>query len=87
MRIALRRLVLVLAALVTIGCDRVTKHAATEMLAGEAERSYLGDIVRLGYRAGSGQSGGRERGQNGTRLGRPVDRFSRCLGGRSGLVR
>ena len=49
MRLALRWLVLAVAALVTIGCDRVTKHAATEVLAGEAERSYLGDTVRLGY--------------------------------------
>ena len=54
MRLALRRLVLVVAALVTIGCDRVTKHAATEMLAGEADRSYLGDIVRLSYAENTG---------------------------------
>ena len=54
MRLALRWLVLVVAALVTIGCDRVTKLAATEMLAGEADRSYLGDIVRLSYAENTG---------------------------------
>jgi len=49
MRQALRWLVLAAAAVVTIGCDRVTKYAATELLAGEVDRSYLGDTVRLGY--------------------------------------
>ena len=33
----------------TIGCDRVTKHAAMTMLAGEPDHSYLADTVRLGY--------------------------------------
>ena len=33
----------------TIGCDRVTKHAATVLLAGEPDRSYFADTVRLGY--------------------------------------
>jgi signal peptidase II len=41
------RLVLVLAVLGTIGCDRVTKHLAADALAGG--RSYLGDTVWLGY--------------------------------------
>jgi signal peptidase II len=39
----------VVATVVTIGCDRVTKHAATTMLAGQSDHSYLADTVRLGY--------------------------------------
>ncbi len=37
------------AVLGTIGCDRVTKHAATTTLAGQPSRSYLGGTVWLGY--------------------------------------
>ena len=36
-------------ALGTIGCDRVTKSAATTALAGGPVRSYLSDTVRMGY--------------------------------------
>lgn len=43
------RLVLLVAVLGTIGCDRVTKHVAETTLAGAPGRSYLGDVVRLGY--------------------------------------
>ena len=43
------RLLLVVAILSTIGCDRVTKHFAAETMAGAATRSYLADTVRLGY--------------------------------------
>ena len=43
------RLVLILAVLATIGCDRVTKHLAAGALAGTPGRSYLGDTVWLGY--------------------------------------
>jgi len=43
------RLVLFLAVVGTIGCDRVTKHVAATTLAGSAGRSYLGDTVRIGY--------------------------------------
>ena len=43
------RLVLVLAVLGTIGCDRVTKHLAEGALAGAPGRSYLGDMVWIGY--------------------------------------
>lgn len=43
------RLVLVVAVLGTIGCDRVTKHMAMTALAGEPTHSYLADTVRLGY--------------------------------------
>jgi signal peptidase II len=49
MRRSIRRLVLVAAALATISCDRVTKHVAVTTLAGTEGRSYLGDMVRLGY--------------------------------------
>ena len=40
---------LIVAAVATIGCDRVTKHAASVMLNGEPGRSYMADTVRLGY--------------------------------------
>src|SRR5712671_1915611 len=43
------RIVLLVAVLSTIGCDRVTKHAAATMLSGAPGRSYLGDTVRLEY--------------------------------------
>ncbi len=33
----------------TIGCDRVTKHAATELLAHKPPQSFLGDSLRLTY--------------------------------------
>jgi signal peptidase II len=46
---ALRWFVLATVALATIGCDRATKHAATVLLAGEPNRSYLADTVRLDY--------------------------------------
>jgi len=48
------RLALIAIALVTIGCDRVTKQAATIMLAGAPARSYLGDTVRLAYAQNTG---------------------------------
>jgi len=43
------RLLLLVAISATIGCDRVTKHVATTMLAGAPNRSYLADTVRLEY--------------------------------------
>jgi signal peptidase II len=43
------RLVLLVAVVSTIGCDRVTKHVATAVLAGASARSYLADTVRLEY--------------------------------------
>src|SRR4026207_2069579 len=43
------RLVLLVAVVSTIGCDRVTKHVATTLLAGVSARSYLADPVRLEY--------------------------------------
>jgi len=48
------RFALVAIAMVTIGCDRVTKQAATIMLAGAPARSYLGDTVRLAYAQNTG---------------------------------
>jgi signal peptidase II len=43
------RLVLVIALLGTIGCDRITKHLATNALSGMPSRSYLAETVWLGY--------------------------------------
>ncbi len=43
------RIVLLLAVVGTIGCDRVTKHVAATKLADSPNRSYLGDTVRIGY--------------------------------------
>jgi len=40
--------------LATVGCDRVTKHIATTMLAGKPGVSYFGDTVRLEYTENSG---------------------------------
>jgi signal peptidase II len=45
----LRRLALIVVALATIGCDRITKHVAMTNLAGRPDRSYLADTVRVGY--------------------------------------
>ena len=36
-------------AVLTIGCDHVTKHVASETLAGRGMRSFLADTVRLQY--------------------------------------
>ena len=44
-----RRVLLLGLMAATIGCDRVTKHAATTMLLGAPGRSFLGDMVRLEY--------------------------------------
>jgi signal peptidase II len=38
----------------TIGCDRVTKHIATEVLAGTPTRSFFGDTLRLDYAENAG---------------------------------
>jgi signal peptidase II len=43
------RIVLILVVMATIGCDRVTKHAATMMLSGSGGHSYFADTVRFGY--------------------------------------
>jgi signal peptidase II len=44
-----RALLLLLAIVGTVGCDRGTKHLASAQLAGQAARSYLGGAVRLVY--------------------------------------
>ena len=56
MRQTLRWVVLVTAALATIGCDRATKNVATALLSGEPDRSYFADTVRLGYAENTGDS-------------------------------
>ena len=38
----------------TIGCDRVTKRVAADVLAGTPGRSYLGDTIRLAYAENTG---------------------------------
>lgn len=43
------RLGLVTTVVMTVGCDRVTKHVATTALAGRPVRSLLADTVRLAY--------------------------------------
>ena len=43
------RLVLVIASIATIGCDRVTKHVALTSLSDGHVRSYLSDMIRLQY--------------------------------------
>jgi signal peptidase II len=43
------RFFLAFAIVVTIGCDRVTKHVAATTLAGTAGHSFLADTVRLQY--------------------------------------
>ena len=48
------RLALLAVVVATIGCDRVTKQAATLMLAGTADRTYLAGIVRLTYAENTG---------------------------------
>jgi signal peptidase II len=48
------RLGLLVAIAATIGCDRLTKHAATTMLAGGPGRSYLADTIRLDYAENTG---------------------------------
>ena len=45
---------MLLACLATVGCDRVTKHAAATLLADSQERSFLGDTVRLSYAENTG---------------------------------
>jgi signal peptidase II len=49
-----RFVVLMIVALATIGCDRVTKHAASALLAGAPHRSYFADTVRLAYQENTG---------------------------------
>ena len=45
----LSRVMILVVCLATIGCDRVTKHAAATLLADSPDRPYLADTVRLTY--------------------------------------
>ena len=38
----------------TVGCDRITKHMASTLLAGNPTLSFLGDTLRLGYAENAG---------------------------------
>jgi signal peptidase II len=49
-----RSFVLALLVVMTIGCDRVTKHLATETLAGTPTQSFLADTIRLTYSENAG---------------------------------
>jgi len=48
------RLVLLLAIVATVGCDRVTKHVAITTLAEAPARSFLADTFRLEYAENTG---------------------------------
>ena len=48
------RVLLIVAMLATIGCDRITKHVASSRLAGMPSASYFADTVRLAYVENSG---------------------------------
>jgi signal peptidase II len=54
MTAGMRVLTLALVVLSTIGCDRVTKHMATALLANTPAQSYLADSVRLVYAENTG---------------------------------
>ena len=54
MRTSVRLAFLALVMASTIGCDRVTKHAATELLAHRPTQSFLGDSLRLTYAENTG---------------------------------
>ena len=43
------RAALLVATAATVGCDRLTKHLASDALAGEPGRSLLGGVVQLEY--------------------------------------
>lgn len=45
----LSRVIILIACLATIGCDRVTKQVAVTILADTPDHSYLADTVRLTY--------------------------------------
>jgi signal peptidase II len=53
-RTGVRLLIIALVVASTIGCDRVTKHMATALLADKPAQSLLGDSVRLEYATNAG---------------------------------
>lgn len=48
------RLLVLIASLATVGCDRLTKHAAATLLGDADEKLFLGGIVRLSYAENTG---------------------------------
>lgn len=48
------RVMLLVAIVATISCDRITKHVASSTLAGAASRSFLADTVRFEYAENAG---------------------------------
>jgi signal peptidase II len=53
-RTSVRLLLIALVMTSTIGCDRVTKHMATALLADKPAQSFLADSVRLEYATNTG---------------------------------
>jgi signal peptidase II len=53
-RVTTARVVVLAAMFATIGCDHLTKHAATALLADSADRVLFADMVRLTYARNSG---------------------------------
>jgi signal peptidase II len=51
---SVRLLLIVLVVASTIGCDRVSKHVATALLADKPTQSFLADSVRLEYTTNTG---------------------------------
>ena len=54
MRTGARLLLIALVVASTIGCDRVTKHMATALLADKPTQSFLADSLRLEYATNAG---------------------------------
>ena len=54
MKTGVRLALLLLVIVSTVGCDRVTKHVATELLADKPAQSFLADTVRLVYAENTG---------------------------------
>jgi len=54
MKTGVRFALLLLVMASTVGCDRVTKHVATELLAGKPTQSFFADTVRLTYAENTG---------------------------------
>lgn len=48
------RVILLIAIVATISCDRITKHVATSALAGARSHSFLADTIRLEYAENTG---------------------------------
>ena len=57
-KIRVRFIFLVAIAIVTIGCDRATKHVAVALLSTTPTRSFLYDTIRLDYTENTGAFAG-----------------------------